>query len=243
VRALHRGYRESIPWFAVKQFMHEIESCPLDSGYFHFWMHADLGYYTWSHLRNGRQIVGVGYEAADDLLGRHRKVVGYMRDVHNVRLHETDDREGSVNNFGLSLTNRYVFGRGSVLVTGQAAGFLNMIAEGMSCALHSGAIAGEAVVDAFRFGGDAQKVYRSMVASEVRRCSDQWNPLKIIFGRPHEADFMAALMRHSPADRRRIVGDIWEFLKPWARFRWGRQLLGQAVKRHFLDAYTPSRWL
>jgi hypothetical protein len=31
---------------------------------------------------------------------------------------------------GLSLINRYVFGRGNVLVTGQAAGFLNMMAEG-----------------------------------------------------------------------------------------------------------------
>jgi len=41
-----------------------------------------------------------------------------------------------------------VFGKGNVLITGQAAGFLNMIGEGMSCALHSGAISGEAVVEA-----------------------------------------------------------------------------------------------
>ena len=45
---------------------------------------------------------------------------------------------------GPSLINRYVFGKGNVLITGQAAGFLNMIGEGMSCALHSGAICGEA---------------------------------------------------------------------------------------------------
>ena len=34
-----------------------------------------------------------------------------------------------------------------------------------------------------------------MIASEVRRTTDQWNPLKIAFGRPHEADFPAALMQ------------------------------------------------
>jgi flavin-dependent dehydrogenase len=243
VRSLYPGYRKSIPWFAVKQFLHEIIECPLDDEYFHFWVHAGLGFYTWSHLRNGRQIIGVGYDANDNLTTRHEKVIRYLEEKHGVRLAPTDDREGSVNNFGPSLINRYVFGKGNVLVTGQAAGFLNMIAEGMSCALHSGAIAGEAVVDAFRFNKDVQGIYRSMVTSEVRRCSDQWNPLKIIFGHPHEADFTAALKRHPRSERRQIVKDIISFLRPWARYKWGRQIVSQAVIRHFIDAYTPSRWL
>ncbi len=104
-----------------------------------------------------------------------------------------------MNNFGLSLINRYVFGRGNIIVTGQAAGFLNMIAEGMSAALHSGAIAGEATVDAFRLNKPIQDIYRTMIQSEVRRCSDQWNILKILFGRPHEADFMGALAKRRSA--------------------------------------------
>ena len=243
VRSLYPGYRKSIPWFAVKQFFHEIIDCPLDREYFHFWFNPLLGFYTWSHERNGGQILGVGYDASDNLNVRHDKVISYMEDKHGVKLKPTEDREGSVNNFGLSLINRYVFGRGNVLVTGQAAGFLNMIAEGMSCALHSGAIAGEAVVDAFRFNKDAQVIYRSMVASEVRRCSDQWNPLKVIFSNPHEADFMAALNQHPPDERKQIKKDLWAFLKPWARYKWGRQIVSQAVLRQFLGSYTPSRWL
>jgi len=243
VRCLYPGFRHSIPWFAVKQFFHQITDCPLDEEYFHFWIHPELGFYTWSHRRDGGQIVGVGYEAGDNLEARHDKVMRYLEESHGVRLEPTDDREGSVNNFGLSLTNRYVFGKGNVLVTGQAAGFLNMIAEGMSCALHSGAIAGEATVEAIRFQRPVQEVYRKMVSSEVRRCSDQWNPLKIIFGHPHEADFMGALGRHSLNDRLRISRDIISFLKPWGRFKWGRQILGQAVFRQIMDSYSPSRWL
>ena len=243
VRTLYPGYAKRMPWFAVKQFYQEIIECPLDPDYFHFWVNADLGFYTWSHLRGGRQILGVGYGAEDNLNRRHEIVSRYLEDKHGVRLKPTEDREGSVNNFGLSLINRYVFGKGNVLVTGQAAGFLNMIAEGMSCALHSGAISGEALVDAFRYGNAPQDIYRSMVASEVRRCSDQWNPLKIFFGNPHEADFMDTLKRHSPADRKRIYKDIWAFLKPWARYKWGRQIMGQAVIRQLRDGYSPSRWL
>jgi len=243
VRCLYPGYRNSIPWFTVKQFFHQIIDCPLDEEYFHFWVHPDLGFYTWSHRREGGQILGVGYAAGDNLEARHEKVLRYMEERHGVRLAPTDDREGSVNNFGLSLTNRYVFGRGNVLVTGQAAGFLNMIAEGMSCALHSGAIAGEATVDAFRYNVPVQEIYRKMVSSEVRRCSDQWNPLKIIFGRPHEADFMAALGRRPLGERLQISRDIISFLKPWGRYKWGRKIVMQALVRQVLDAYTPSRWM
>jgi flavin-dependent dehydrogenase len=243
VRCLYPGYAKSIPWFTVKQFFHEIEDCPLDREYFHFWLNPDLGFYTWSHERNGRQIVGVGYNASDNLNKRHEKVIRYMEDNHGVKLKPTEDREGSVNNFGLSIINRYVFGKGNVLVTGQAAGFLNMIAEGMSCALHSGAIAGEAVVDAFRYNRQAQDIYRHMIVSEVRRCSDQWNPLKIIFSNPHEADFMKTLNAHSADERRKIRKDIISFLKPWAGYKWGRQIIKQAIKRQLLGSYSPSSWL
>jgi flavin-dependent dehydrogenase len=117
-------------------------------------------------------------------------VEAYLRDKHGVQLKPADDdHEGCAENFGPSLINRYVFGKGNVLVTGQAAGFLNMIGEGMSCALHSGAISGEAVVEAALRNRPVQEIYRKMIASEVRRCSDQWNPLKIAFDNPHEADF------------------------------------------------------
>ena len=243
VRALYPGYFKSIPWFTVKQFLHEIIECPLDDEYFHFWVNPDLGYYTWSHLRGGKQIIGVGYEAHDNLDKRHGRFVRYLVDNHGVRLKPAESQEGSVNNFGLSLINRYAFGKGNVLVTGQAAGFLNMIAEGMSCAMHSGAISGEAVVDALRYNVPVQDVYRMTVASEVRNCSDQWNPIKIFFDNPHEADFMATLNKLPSKNRKQVYKDVWAFLKPWARFKWGRQILGQAIKRNFIDGYTPSRWL
>jgi flavin-dependent dehydrogenase len=139
--------------------------------------------------------------------------------------------------------NRYVFGRGNVLVTGQAAGFLNMMAEGMSCALHSGAIAGESVIEAGLRGRPVQEVYRRMVASEVRRCTDQWNPLKIAFERPHEADFRASLRRLRTPDQMRLLLDVWSFLRLYGRFGWGGQMLAQAGYRLFRDGYDPRRWL
>jgi flavin-dependent dehydrogenase len=243
VSTLYPGYRDRIKWFTVKQHLHEIIDCPLDPEFFHYWFHPGLGYYTWSHLRNGRQIVGVGYEADDDFSARHAKALRYLEERHNVKLGPCITRESSVNNFGLSLINRYVFGKGNIIVTGQAAGFLNMIAEGMSVALHSGAIAGEATVDAFRLNKPIQDIYRTMIQSEVRRCSDQWNILKILFSRPHEADFMRALAKRGLRDKLVVLRDTVKFLVPWGKYNWGRQMLWQAITRQLTGGYNRRRWL
>lgn len=243
VKALYPGYAQSIPWFVVGQKFHGIKECPLDEDYFHFWFHPGLGHYTWSHARDGRQIVGVGFAAGDVFDRRHAKVVEYLGKRHGVTLGPGEDTEIVSANFGPSLINRYIFGKGNALVTGQAAGFFNMIAEGMSVALHSGAIAGEAAVESFRYGRDMQAAYRAMIQSEVRRCSDQWNPLKIAFGRPHEADFRGALGKKPPAARRAIIADIFSFIRLYSPLNWGRRMFWQALLRHFTGRYPPSNWL
>ena len=243
VRALHPDWPEQQPWFMVGQKFHSIVRCDLSADYFHFWFHPALGYYTWSHARDGRQIVGAGFEQGQNFNDAHAEVVDYLRAKHGVELGPGENVEASPENFGLSLVNRYVFGRGNVVVTGQAAGFLNMIGEGMSCALHSGAIAGESVALSLRHGEPLQRVYRAMIQSEVRRCTDQWNPLKIAFGRPHEADFKAALMALSWRERATVVSETWAFLKLYAKFSWGRQILHQAADRLFRGGYDSRRWV
>lgn len=242
-RAVYPDYPKQIPWFFVGQKFHRIIDCPLDEQYFHFWFHPGLGHYTWSHARDDRQIVGVGFKRGDNFAAKHANVVNYLAEKHGVKLHEHTDDEGCAENFGPSLINRYVFGQGNVLITGQAAGFLNMIGEGMSCALHSGAISGEAVVEARLRNRPVQELYRRMIASEVRRTSDQWNPLKIAFDRPHEADFPAALMALSWRERRLVLRDIWRFVVLYKEFNWGRQIALAALQRPLLGGYPMMKWL
>ena len=243
IRSIYPDYPQSIPWFFVGQKFHDIIDCPLDPDYFHFWFHPGLGHYTWSHARDGRQIVGVGFKRGDNFARKHENVVSYLADKHGVRLHPHTEDEGCGENFGPSLINRYVFGKGNVLITGQAAGFLNMIGEGMSCALHSGAICGEAVVEARARNRPVQDTYRRMIASEVRRTSDQWNPLKIALERPHEADFPAALMALGWRDRGKVLRDLWRFVVLYKEFKWGRQMAMAAMQRPLIGGYSMRRWL
>jgi flavin-dependent dehydrogenase len=242
-RAVYPDYPKQIPWFFVGQKFHDIIECPLSPEYFHFWFHPGLGHYTWSHARDGRQIVGVGFKRGDNFAQKHANVVNYLADKHGVKLQPHTGDEGCAENFGPSLINRYVFGKGNVLITGQAAGFLNMIGEGMSCALHSGAISGEAIVEARLRNRPVQEMYRKMIASEVRRCSDQWNPLKIAFDRPHEADFPKALMALSWGDRTKVLRDMWRFIVLYKEFKWGRQIARAALQRPLIGGYSMQRWL
>jgi flavin-dependent dehydrogenase len=243
IRSIYPDYPQTIPWFFVGQKFHDIIECPLSPDYFHFWFHPGLGHYTWSHARDGRQIVGVGFKRGDNFAKKHENVVSYLAEKHGVRLQPHTEDEGCGENFGPSLINRYVFGKGNVLITGQAAGFLNMIGEGMSCALHSGAICGEAVVEARARNRPVQEMYRRMIASEVRRTTDQWNPLKIAFARPHEADFPAALMALSWRDRGKVLRDIWRFIVLYKEFKWGRQMFRAAMQRPLIGGYSMQRWL
>src|SRR5512135_2131512 len=243
IRSIYPNYPQSIPWFFVGQKFHDIIDCPLDPDYFHFWFHPGLGHYTWSHARDGRQIVGVGFKRGDNFAKKHENVVNYLAEKHGVRLQPHTEDEGCGENFGPSLINRYVFGKGNVLITGQAAGFLNMIAEGMSCALHSGAIAGESIVEAMQRNRPVQEIYRTLIASEVKRCTDQWNPIQIIFGNPHEADFKASFRKLSRKEKAMVIRDLANFLKIYAPYKWGRQILGQALFRMLRGNYPSDRWL
>ncbi|RPI34883.1 MAG: hypothetical protein EHM54_09040, partial [Nitrospiraceae bacterium] len=119
-RALYPDYQKSIPWFMVGQKFQKIIECPLDREYFHFWFHPGLGHYTWSHERNEQQIVGVGFPAGGNLHKAHGNVEKYLDEKHGVKLEPAEKLEGCAQNFGPSLINRYIFGKGNVLITGQA---------------------------------------------------------------------------------------------------------------------------
>lgn len=241
--ALYPEYKKSIPWFLVAQKFQEIIECPLDEEYFHFWFHPKLGHYTWSHARDGRQIVGVGFEVGGNVEEYHKRFENYLNEKHGVILKAPDEKEGSSHNFGPSLTNTYVFGKDNVLVTGQASGFFNMLAEGMSCAMHAGAISGESIVEAVQTNRPVQEIYRLHVRSEVIRCSDQWNIFKILFDNPHEADFKTELFKLSTKEQLLVVRDILKFLPIYGRFNWGRKMLRESFSRILSGEYQSSRWI
>jgi flavin-dependent dehydrogenase len=236
VAKLYPVFRESIPWFVVGQKYYDAE-LNLDPQWFHFTINSKLGYYTWTHAENGTHIVGYTGKHRDPWPTGHAMAVAYMEKRHGLQIRGEVSKEGCLENFGMSLTNNFVFGKQRVLVTGQAAGFLNMMAEGMSCALHSGAIAGESIVESFARNRDANTVYDLLVQSERTRTVDQWNPLKIGFGMPHEADLKAAIGSFPLKDRAYMLKEMLAYIRQFRGLRWSAPILSASARRLFLGRY------
>ncbi len=236
VAKLYPGFRDSIWWFVVGQKYYKGE-IGLDPAWFHFMIHPELGYYNWHHPEAGCQIVGYTCEHGESWPDGHARVVEYLRENHGLRIREEVSKEGCLENFGMSLTNHFVFGKQRVLVTGQAAGFLNMMAEGMSCALHSGATAGEAIVEAVARNRDPNALYDELIQDERRRTVDQWNPLRILLSTPHEADLKGAIRKFPLVDRAYMVKEMLAYCGQYRGYQWMAPILAAAVRRLFLGRY------
>ena len=236
VAKLYPAFRDSIPWFVVGQKYYDADLC-LDPQWFHFTINSTLGYYTWTHAENNTHIVGYTGKHGDHWPKGHTAAVEYLRARHGLQIRGEVSKEGCIENFGMSLTSHFVFGERRVLVAGQAAGFLNMMAEGMSCAMHSGAIAGESIVESFARNRDANAVYDHLVQSERTRTVDQWNPLKIAFGMPHEADLKAAIGSFQLKDRAYMLKEMLAYIRQFRGYGWLAPIVSAAARRLFLGRY------
>ncbi len=94
-------------------------------------------------------------------------------------------RKSSCLGTNMCATGNFYLGRDRVLLAGEAAGFLNMFGEGISCALGPGLLAGQAVAEA---GSDPDKgvirVYTELSTRERRETLASWKLASRLAGRP-----------------------------------------------------------
>ena len=101
----------------------------------------------------------------------------------------------------------FCFGSGRILVAGEASGLLNPFGEGISSALASGRIAGEAAVRALREGRVPGVLYREAVEAQRQRTLRQFRYGSYLAGRDVTFDVRRGLAGLPVADRIRLVAD------------------------------------
>jgi hypothetical protein len=67
-------------------------------------------------------------------------------------------------------------------------------------------------VESFRRNRDAKVVYDDLIQSERKRTVDHWNPLKILFDNPHEADLKAAMITFPMSDRVYMLKEMLAYI-------------------------------
>lgn len=147
----------------------------LDPHYFYAFLQPELsGYDAWCNVKDDWLVLGVAAPVGEDLRSLHARFLAHLRRGFGLRLEEE---------FG---ADRWVLprvcpgcpldlGAGRVLRAGEAAGFLNPMGEGVSCALESGRLAALALLLHFADPVAVRAAYESSAAGPHAYMRRQWS--------------------------------------------------------------------
>jgi len=208
VRCLLPDARRGMPVTTAIQKVYRAE-IDLDPNYFHLVFHPNVGFFPWVNMKGEQVVVGVsGLE--------HRKAIRYydnfialLKERFGLKIKELL-REEAMAGYMMAYLNHFILGQGNFLVSGDAAGFIHG-AEGISAALVSGDLAGQAILQADELNSKAVDLYRQNVRGEVDRCLDQLNPLRMFKNEPMVVDGKALRSKLSLQALRLIYDDLKAF--------------------------------
>lgn len=109
-----------------------------------------------------------GAARGESARSRFEDFTTHLKDKHGLKITQVAERHGIVLN-DMSATGNYCLGEGSVLLVGEAAGFLRS-AEGITPALVTGKAAGEAILKSVESGRPAMDFYTPATANEMDTC-------------------------------------------------------------------------
>jgi flavin-dependent dehydrogenase len=188
----------------------------LDAGPYHSLLTRDMGIYTWVTFKDDLIIVGCGCMRGDRIGGYHARLVDYLRGRFGFEPKESLRDEGCLGN-ALGPTNRFFLGQGRVLVAGEAAGFLHLGGEGISGALETGWLAGQAIAGASAAGDDALGKYRTATRAERERVLDQWSFTRLFRSFSHPLALASAFGRYPWRHYPGLARDTYRFFDQQAR--------------------------
>ncbi|MCK4910994.1 MAG: FAD-dependent monooxygenase [Thermodesulfovibrionales bacterium] len=237
VRGLVYTGLDTGPVFRALRTLHRVIDNPLDPSYVHVWPDTRFGLLAWAHAWGERMVVGLLRQEGQDVSELHDELMERLEEDHGVRLAPPDESADGRVFIGPAITNHYILGKGRIVLTGEAAGFINPPLEGLSTALSTGAIAGDSVAKALKEGSEPSLVYRDFVAEEARNCTDMWNATRLLFGSPHEADIRAGFNSMSQDAQHAVGNDLMRYMKMFKKYGWGWRMIWQGLVRLVLGRY------
>ena len=164
-KALCPNFRSKLKWKAIYEEWYE-GHCDLDPNWYYSFLISKKER-IWGGLGYHDELmqVGVSSTKGSDIKTSLRKFIDFMASRYGLAVNKTVRKAGCVqNNMGPS--GQFVFGEGNILLAGEAAGLLNMASEGITPALASGRIAGDAIVESMRGNVAAIDVYLPKIEIE-----------------------------------------------------------------------------
>ena len=229
---------EGLPWAHAIQKYYEGE-IRADDRYLYGFLVRGMGPFPWLNLKDDQVIVGLACPVGEQFAPKFERLLEFLMRDFGLNIRRELATEGCLANLMTPL-NRFFPGRGRVLVAGEAMGLMHQGDEGISCALASGGLAGEAVVRAVTKGEKALAVYKKLVKPEMVTALDQFNPFRILessssYARPGQ-EILEGLSRWEKikAIRDALVFMRSEFLPVGGI---GKAMLKNVLRRQILGKY------
>jgi flavin-dependent dehydrogenase len=226
VRAVAPEVHDQTAWALVYQRYYR-GHIDLPPGPYHTFLTRGMGIYTWVTFKDDQILVGCGCMRGDRIGPYHDRFVAHLRQHYGFTPTEVVRDEGCLGN-ALGPTGRFFLGRGRVLAAGEAAGFLHLGGEGISGALETGWLAGEAIARAVGEDRDAVACYRDVTRDARARVLDQWSFTRLFRSFTHPLALGAAFARYPWRHYPALVRDTYRFLDQEAR----GSGVGQAMVRN-----------
>ena len=150
-------------------------SIDLDPHFFYAWLQPLLSQYdAWFNVKDGQLVLGVSVRDSERIDEYFARFIAYMQEKHGLRI-EKQLKEDRWLLHRVRPGCPIDHGVGRVLFAGETAGFLNPMGEGVSSAIESGHLLGEAMEAHF----DDPKAVLSAYATAARPLQDymkrQWH--------------------------------------------------------------------
>lgn len=211
VRAIAPERHGRLAWYAALQEAWDVP-CALEPGRFHFFAFPSISPYPSAYVKDGNTVLEVVADAGDSAEAAMKRFSELLK--RGFGLGEGGRRASRLGCRVAYAATRglFCFGSGRILVAGEASGLLNPFGEGISSALASGRIAGEAAVRALREGRVPGGLYREAVEAQRQRTLRQFRYGSYLAGRDVTFDVRRGLAGLPVADRIRLVADSLRWL-------------------------------
>ncbi len=145
--ALNPEFKNQIPWFFCYE-EHYLGSIDLDPHCFYGFIDRRFSeFYMALYIKDDRIIFANGIRLGSKVEPFFKNFSDYLTKYHGFKPRERIHKGGCLLP-GMSFSNQFYFGQDNVLLVGEAAGFLNLMGEGISSALFTGDIASRAIIKA-----------------------------------------------------------------------------------------------
>jgi flavin-dependent dehydrogenase len=237
IRLMLPNAHQGLPRISAMQ-IHFRGKLRIDPEYFNVFLHLGIGPYAWASVKDDHIHIGVASFGKEKTIRYYKNYLRLLKSEYGLEVKELILREG-ITGFITAPFNKFALGKGNFLVVGDAAGFVHTGGEGISCALASGDLAGEAIINAGKTNRKAIHIYSRIIKKEVDLCLDQFNLLRIFQTLPMPIH-IKPLWRNNTLQRLfQMTKDGWAFIKEMGL---GEMGINKTARRNLLYRLTHGHY-